>query len=78
MIEINKIYNEDCLQILKKMDEKSIDIIFTDPPYGVSYKKKGEPYLAGDGINLLPIVLPELFRVLKDDGAIYIWSSILW
>ena len=39
MLELNKIYNIDCLDGLKKIDDKSIDLIFTDPPYNIKYKK---------------------------------------
>jgi DNA modification methylase len=34
MIEINKIYNGDCLEVMKNIDDKSIDLVITDPPYG--------------------------------------------
>lgn len=33
MIELNKIYNEDCLEGMKRIEDKSIDLIITDPPY---------------------------------------------
>lgn len=33
MIELNKIYNEDCLEGMKRIEPKSIDLIITDPPY---------------------------------------------
>lgn len=33
MIELNKIYNEDCLEGMKKLEDNSIDLIVTDPPY---------------------------------------------
>lgn len=39
MIEINKIYNENCLELLKRLDDKSIDLIVTDPPYGIKINK---------------------------------------
>lgn len=32
-IEPNKIYNCDCLEALKKMPSKSVDLVVTDPPY---------------------------------------------
>ena len=34
MLEINKIYNEDCLEGMKKIDDGSIDMILCDLPYG--------------------------------------------
>lgn len=36
MIGVNKIYNMDCLEGLKLLDDNSIDSIVTDPPYGLS------------------------------------------
>ncbi len=38
MIELNKIYNEDCLVGMKKIPDNSIDLILTDPPYIISKK----------------------------------------
>ena len=35
MIEVNKIYNDDCMNILKQLPDKSIDLVLTDPPYGI-------------------------------------------
>lgn len=30
-LELNKIYNEDCLEGMKKIPDNSIDLIVTDP-----------------------------------------------
>lgn len=35
MIEINKIYNDDCMNILKSIDDNSIDLVVTDCPYHI-------------------------------------------
>lgn len=42
MIEINKIYNKDCIQIMNEMKKNNIfpDVIFADPPYNLSKSKK--------------------------------------
>ena len=34
MIELNKIWNEDCLLTMSRMEDNSIDLVLTDPPYG--------------------------------------------
>lgn len=31
-----KLYNDDCIQIMKKIQSESIDLIFADPPYFLS------------------------------------------
>ena len=33
------LYNDDCLNVLKTLDDNSIDSIVTDPPYGLSAAK---------------------------------------
>ena len=46
MIEINRIYNEDCLKTLKKIEDNSIDLIITSPPYNKN------AYATDKGISL--------------------------
>ena len=41
MIELNKIYCGDCLEILKDVDNESIDLTLTSPPYKNSYEGIG-------------------------------------
>jgi DNA modification methylase len=33
MLELNKIYCGDCLDLMKQIPDKSIDLVLTDPPY---------------------------------------------
>ena len=35
MLEVNKIYNDDCMNILKLLPDKSVDLVLTDPPYNL-------------------------------------------
>jgi len=37
MLELNKIYNEDCLITMSKIEDNSIDLIITSPPYNKGY-----------------------------------------
>ncbi len=36
----NKIINADCMDILKQLPDKCIDLVLTDPPYGIGVGKK--------------------------------------
>jgi DNA modification methylase len=38
-MELNKIWNENCLDTMKRMEDKSVDLILTDPPYGINADK---------------------------------------
>jgi site-specific DNA-methyltransferase (adenine-specific) len=40
MLELNKIYNMDCLEGLKQIDDNSVDLIVTDPPYNIGDDNK--------------------------------------
>ena len=42
-MELNKIYNEDCLKTLGKMENDSVDLVITSPPYNMNLRiRKGE------------------------------------
>jgi len=64
-MEINKIYRMDCLEGLRKLSDKSVDLVVTSPPYDDLRDYKG--YLF-DFEN----TARELFRVLKEGGVI-VW-----
>lgn len=36
-MEINKIYNVDCIEYMKTLPDASVDMIITDPPYGINF-----------------------------------------
>ena len=73
-MKLNKIYNMDCLEGLKQLEDNSINLVITSPPYNMNdkrYYKKYEDNLTSEGyINWLNSINKELFRVLKDDGVI--------
>lgn len=76
--ELNKIYCMDCLEGLKKIPNESIDLISTDPPYGINfksnYRKEKFDYLENDdNLDFLEPFIKESFRVLKENTHIYIW-----
>ena len=31
-----KLYNDDCMNVLKEIDDNSVDLILTDPPYNIA------------------------------------------
>ena len=65
---INKIYNEDCLEGMKKIPDKSVDMILCDLPYGTTQNK-------WDTIIPLDKLWGQYERIIKDNGAIVLTSS---
>jgi len=76
MMEINKIIQGDCLEILKGMPDKSIDLILTDPPYGIGiannpFRQKFEKE-DWDSSTPSKEYFDEIFRVSKEQ---IIWGG---
>ncbi|MCP4354036.1 MAG: site-specific DNA-methyltransferase [Proteobacteria bacterium] len=40
-IELNQAFNMDCLEFMKELPDKCIDLVLTDPPYGIKRFQKG-------------------------------------
>ena len=43
-IELNKIYNESCIDTLKKIKNDSIDLVITSPPYNMNLRIRNGEY----------------------------------
>ena len=65
MIELNRIYNEDCLEGMKLLDDNSIDNIVTDPPYELGFMGKKWD---NTGIAYNIELWRECLRILKPGG----------
>lgn len=44
MIELNKVYNENCLDTMKRMDDNSVDLVVTSPPYNMRTRVRNGQY----------------------------------
>lgn len=83
--ELNKIHKGDCLELLPNIDERTIDLIITDPFYGSS-GRDGSVHLEDDTVfgnrmssdSFIWFVRQysaQLFRVTKNDSHCYIFSD---
>ena len=84
-MDINKIYNMDCIEGMKQIPDESVDLIVTDPPYNISGLSIGVVLHGRDvntkdfgdwdwGYDLVPII-KEFKRILKPKGQLYIFTS---
>ena len=72
-MEIDKIYNEDCLVGMKAIPDKSIDCIICDLPYGVLNRQNK----SAQWDNIIPFepLWEQYERVIKDNGAIVLFAQ---
>lgn len=86
-IELNKIYCWDCLELMKQIPDKSIDLVLTDPPYNINLKPQrwlteaieNDNMTKEDFIEFLDKYFSECKRILKDDTFLISflgWSTI--
>ena len=88
---LNTIINDDCVKIMNQMEEKSVDLIFADPPYNLQL---GEALTRPDNSNVNGVYeewdsfaslkeydeytrawMSAARRILKDDGSIWVIGS---
>ena len=68
MLPINKIYNMDCLEGMKLIADKSIDMILCDLPYGTTACK-------WDTVIPFKPLWEQYERIIKDNGVIALFGS---
>lgn len=75
-IIINKIYNMDCLEYIKKIKEKSIDLIILDPPYFQVVNEKWDKQWKNldEYIEWIKKIIIELERVAKYSCSLWLFG----
>lgn len=79
---VDKLILGDCLKILPQLAPESVDLIVTDPPYGISYytnhpvdvKLREESRMVGD-TKLDPAWFLAMYPILKQGGACYVFAN---
>ena len=72
-----ELWHGDCLEMMKDIPDGSVDLVLTDPPYGIgfqsNFRKNKFNKIDNDSI-INAEFLDECKRVLKDTGAIYCFT----
>lgn len=83
-MDLDIIYNDDCIKGMRSIPDESIDLIVTDPPYLMNYKtnrRKDKTHkfcteIAGDdNPDLIKDYVKECYRILKNDTACYMFCN---
>jgi len=79
MLEINKIHTGDTIELMGKIDPKSIQLILTSPPYNASFRKDNDKYPGGNYQDALTDeeyikwsveIFKQYQNILKDKGVV--------
>ena len=63
-----KLYQGDCIEVMKDIEDGSVDLILTDPPYGTTACK-------WDSVIPFEPMWEQLNRIIKPNGAICLFGS---
>ena len=79
MAEINLLHG-DCFELLQGIPDESVDMVLTDPPYGMSFqsghrKTKYEKIKGDSNLDWLDNFVNEIYRVSKPNTAHYVFCS---
>ena len=79
---MNEVLQGDCLELMKGMPDGSVDMILTDPPYGMNYqsnRRTSTPKfkkIKGDTeVSWYKAFIRECYRVLKSDSHAYVFCN---
>lgn len=68
MLELNQLYNLDCIEGMKQIDDKSIDLIICDLPYGQTKN-------SWDVVIPFHLLWEQYNRIIKDKGVIVLFGQ---
>lgn len=76
----NTIINANCLDILRELPDKCVDLVLTDVPYGMNFQSnhrqiKHKKIENDNNLLWLPEWLKQISRVIKDNAHLYIFCS---
>ena len=74
-MERMRLYNDDCLNTFKLIEDKTIDLILIDPPYNISKAEWDKWKTVSEYIEFMGKVFKECERVLKDNGSFYFFHN---
>jgi site-specific DNA-methyltransferase (adenine-specific) len=77
---INKVVQGDCLEVMKKIPDNSVDVTFADPPFNL--KKKYNSYYdkheVAEYLSWCRKWLNEMIRITKPTGSIFVHNIPKW
>lgn len=70
-----KLYKGDCLEIMKDIPDKSINLVLIDPPYNIKKAKWDKWKTVNEYVEFMGKVFLEIQRILKDNGSFYFFHN---
>lgn len=79
--ELGKLYEGDCLEVMRCVEDASVDLAFADPPFNLGKKYTSnidDDRASHEYLDWCRMWLDEMIRVLKPGGALFLWNLPKW
>lgn len=75
-LELNKIYNMDCLEGLRNIPRDSVQLVLIDPPYNINKEKEWDSWNSvAEYVEFMGQCFTEFERILKPNGSMYFFHN---
>lgn len=76
-MEVNKVYNTDCFELIMAMPDNFIDLCIVDPPYGdnIGYGRNNKEILNNEDESINYRFLEAIYPKIKENTALYLFSN---
>lgn len=78
---LGRLYQADCLAVMRSLEAGSVDLAFADPPFnlGKTYSSKIDDLRsANEYLTWCMVWMDELVRLLRPGGSLFIWNLPKW
>jgi len=78
---LGRLFNADCIQTMRNMNDNTVDLIFADPPFNLDKKYESgmnDKISKTEYLNWTEEWVTECVRILKPGGALFIWNLPQW
>jgi len=76
-MEINKVYQDDCFNLIAEMPNNYLNLVIVDPPYGdgIGYGRNGKEILNNEDEAINYRFLDAILPKMKQDTSLYLFSN---
>jgi site-specific DNA-methyltransferase (adenine-specific) len=71
-LELNRIYQMDCIEGMRLLPDESVDLIVTSPPYAEQRKKQYGGIPVNEYNDWFLLIAKEIYRILKPTGSFFL------
>ena len=79
--EYGRLYQKDCIALMEKLEDETVDLVFADPPFNLNkfYLSEINDSLSDqDYLTWCEKWLDQSIRILKEGGSLFIWNIPKW